>query len=310
MAVATVVLHGTRAAAQQAQGFNVERFYPSAPGAGWFVMDDLDIHGDVGGAMQVTAAYDRDPLLVGSGASRLAVVSDRAFANFGGSMWYKRWRFYLNFDLPAVVYGSSGVVGGYTFTAPNVDPTTLPDPVGDVRLGTDMRVFGDPHGPFRFGIGAQVFYPSGRSQDYDTDGTFHAMFRALFAGNTDHFTYAAHIGTHLRWFDESQTPGSPKGSELLYGIAAGPIMPIGTSSWALVVGPEIYGATALRAFFSPTSTALEGLLSARLEGTRDDTIQIRIKLGAGVGNGQFGAPEWRVLTSIEIFNHNHVEHAP
>jgi OOP family OmpA-OmpF porin len=308
LAALTVLLCAPVASAQQqAQGFNVERFYPSAPGAGWFVMDDLDIHGDVGGAMELTLAYDRNPLLVGSGPSRLAVVSDRAFANFGGSMWYKRWRFYLNFDLPAVVDGNSGVVSGYSFTGPNVDPSTLPDPIGDVRFGADMRVFGDPHGPFRFGLGAQFYYPSGRPQDYDTDGTFHAMFRALFAGSTEHFTYAAHVGTHLRWFDEAQTPGSPKGSELLFGIAAGPVMPIGVSNWALVVGPEIYGATSLRAFFAPGSTALEGLLSARLEGTRDDTIQMRIKLGGGVGNGQFGAPEWRVLVGIEMFNHNHVD---
>ena len=39
--------------------------------------------------------------------------------------------------------------------------------------------------------------------------------------------------------------------------------------------------------------------------TRDDAIQMRIKLGAGIGNGQFGAPEWRILAAIEMFNHNH-----
>ncbi len=136
-------------------------------------------------------------------------------------------------------------------------------------------------------------------------GTFHAMFRALFAGDVGHFTYAAHIGTHLRWFDDP-APGSPKGSELLFGVAAGPVGTV-SKNWALIVGPEIYGATALRGFFGGASTAIEGLLSARLEGTRDDAIQVRIKLGGGVGNGQFGAPEWRVLTSIEIFNHNHTQ---
>ncbi len=39
-----LVFGSSLAAAQQpAAGFAVERFYQSAPGAGWFVMDDLDI---------------------------------------------------------------------------------------------------------------------------------------------------------------------------------------------------------------------------------------------------------------------------
>ncbi len=270
-------------------------------------MDDLDIHGDVGGAMNLTLAFDKDPLLVGDGPNRFAVVSDRAFANFGGSMWYRRWRFYLNCDLPAVVDGTSSIASGYAFTGANVDPTTLPDPMGDVRFGTDMRVLGDAHGPFRFGIGAQAFYPSGRTQDYDTDGTFHAMLRALFAGDRGHLSYAAHVGTHLRWFNEPLTPGSPRGSELLFGIAAGASIPV-SKTWAVIVGPEVFGATALRSLFSPTATALEGLLSARLEGTRDDVFQLRIKLAAGVGNRDFGAPDWRILAGIEMFNHNHVGH--
>src|SRR5450631_1237874 len=182
-----VALYAPYAGAQQARGFNVERLYPSAPGAGWFVMDDLDVHGKVGGAMNLTLAYDHDPLQVGDGAHRIAVVSDRAFANFGGAFTFERFRFYLNFDLPFVVDGQSGVVGGYSFTGANVDPTTLPDPAGDVRFGTDVRLIGEPHGPFRLGLGTQFFYPSGRAQDYDTDGTFHAMFRTLFAGDTAHF---------------------------------------------------------------------------------------------------------------------------
>ncbi len=33
----------------QAQGFAVERFYPSAPGGGWMVMDDLSMRGRFGG---------------------------------------------------------------------------------------------------------------------------------------------------------------------------------------------------------------------------------------------------------------------
>src|SRR5260370_39812697 len=42
---------------QHPQGFAVERFYPSAPGGGWFVMDALDLRGGLGGALALTTGY-------------------------------------------------------------------------------------------------------------------------------------------------------------------------------------------------------------------------------------------------------------
>jgi hypothetical protein len=305
--VALLLLRPSTAHAQQAQGFNFERFYPSGAGAGWFVMDDLDIHGKVGGAMGLSLAYEHDPLVLSDGTNRVAVVTDRAYANFGAGFTYDRFRLHLDFDLPAVIDGQSGTLRGYQFTGPNVDPTTLPDPISDIRLGYDVRVVGDSHGPFRFGLGMQVFYPSGRQPDYDTDNTFRAMFRALFAGNVHAFTYAAHVGMHLRLRDDRPAPGGPMGPELLFGVAMGPRIDLTRAhDWALIVGPEVFGATALRSFFGPNATALEGLLTARLEGTHDEKMQVRLKVGTGFGSGTFGAPEWRIIAGIEIFNHNHI----
>ncbi len=46
-------------------------------------------------------------------------------------------------------------------------------------------------------------------------------------------------------------------------------------------------------------------MSARVEGTKDDGPQLRVKLGAGGGlDAQFGAPEWRVVFGIELFDHS------
>src|SRR3984957_8484784 len=49
-------------AQQQPSGFAVERLYQSAPGGGWFVMDDLDMTGRLGGAVSLTSGYARNPL--------------------------------------------------------------------------------------------------------------------------------------------------------------------------------------------------------------------------------------------------------
>src|SRR5271156_2642555 len=65
-------------AQQQAQGFDLERLYTSSPGGGWFVMDSLDMHGNLGGALSLVTSYARNPLRVTNGNQQLAVVSDEA----------------------------------------------------------------------------------------------------------------------------------------------------------------------------------------------------------------------------------------
>jgi hypothetical protein len=178
---ASAVAPPATAQPQQPQGFAVERFYPSAPGGGWFVMDDLDMRGGLGGAMAMTAGYARDPLQVGAGSQPLAVVSDQAFADFGFAATYDRFRLYLNMEAPLFARGESGTIGGYQFTAPcnpmpdpscalhHIDLGTNPDTLTDARVGMDARFVGDPKGPFRLGASGQVFFPEGSRTYYDSD---------------------------------------------------------------------------------------------------------------------------------------------
>jgi len=320
LAAASVV---SSARAQQ-QGFAVERLYPSAPGGGWLVMDALDMRGGLGGAMALTAGYARNPLQVGDGSQRLAVVSGDAFVDFGVAATYDRWRVYLNLDAPLLVEGQSGAVGSYQLAAPcnptadascalhHIDLGTNPDTVSDPRIGVDARLLGGPKSPFRLGAGAQLILAEGSRTYYDSDGTVRAMLRALFAGDVGLFTYAGQLGVHLRPLDDAPAPGSPQGSEFLFGAAGGASVPVGPGGGTkLVVGPEIFGATALRSFAGRTTTALEGLLSGRLEGTADDGPQLRVKLGAGAGiDPHFGAPDWRVVLAVEVFDHSTHRPAP
>ena len=293
-------------AQQQTQGFAVERYYPSAPGGGWLAMDTLDMHGGVGGAVALTGGYAYNPLVVADGARRVGVVTDQAFAAVGAAITYDRYRFYINFSHPLVISGTGGLVGAYSFTAPYVDAGKNPDLITDVRIGYDVRLVGHSDSAFRLGIGAQLYLPNGDRADYDTDDTFRAILRVLFAGDVGHYTYAGQLGWHIRPLDDSPTPGSPQGSELVFGAAAGPRLPIGFGgTHAIVVGPEIYGETAIQSFFGSNTTGLEALLSGRFEGTADDGSQLRIKLGIGGGlSAHFGAPEFRLAFGIELFDHN------
>jgi hypothetical protein len=284
----------------------VERLYPSAPGAGWFVMDDLGMHGGLGGVMALTVGYAHDPLRVQSsgGSQHLAVVSDQTTTDFGFAATYERWRFYLNLDTPIATAGQSGAVGANTFSAPHLDLGSFPDTLSDARLGVDVRLVGHADSSFRLGAGAQLLVPNGNRSDYDTDDTFRAMLRALFAGGSGAFTYAGQLGVHIRPLDDAPVPGSPQGSELLFGFAAGPKFPIEGTATTVVVGPEFFGATAFKSLFGSSTTAFEGLFSARLEGTREKGPHVRLKLGMGGGiDARFGAPEWRFVFGIEVYDH-------
>jgi hypothetical protein len=83
-------------AQQQAAGFALERLYQSAPGGGWFVMDDLDISGRLGGVVSLTSGYARNPLVITGpdGKQKLAVVSEEAFLDIGAAITYDRLRGY------------------------------------------------------------------------------------------------------------------------------------------------------------------------------------------------------------------------
>jgi hypothetical protein len=288
-------------AQQQAQGFNFERLYTSAPGGGWIVMDTLDMHGGFGGAAELTTDAEHNPLVVQAGGQNLAVISTAVNVDFGLAATYDRYRVYASFTMPTNLTGTSGTVGGYTYTTPNITLGADPDSVADIRLGFDARLLGDAQSPFRLGAGAQLFIPNDLRADYDTDGTFRAMGRLLFAGDQGRFTYAGQAGVHIRPLNDSPIPGSPQGSEFLFGIAGGVKILVRPTS-QFVVGSEFYGASAFQSFMQAAATDKEWLVSTRFEGTGDKGRQARVKLGVGRGiNPQFGAPTWRVVVGVELF---------
>lgn len=302
-----------RASAQTAlptpRGFGVERFYASAPGGGWMVMDDLDLKGKLGGAIEVTSGYAYNPLRIATsdGSQRADVVRHEAFADVGAAVTYDRYRLYFNVSGPLVIAGQGGVVGAFDYHGPSVDLGSNPDTVSDVRIGFDARLFGETDAPFRLGAGAQLFVPSGGvapgdPPEYVTDDTYRAMIRVLAAGDVGSFRYAAQLGVHIRPLDDPSTPGSPLGSELLFGAAAGPKLSLDGGRAAFIVGPELYGETAFRSFFRASTTGLEGILTGRIEGTAEKGPNLRVKLGVGGGlDANFGAPEFRAVVALEVF---------
>jgi hypothetical protein len=234
------------------------------------------------------------------GTARLTLVSDEAFVDIGIAVTYDRYRVYLNLPVPVLVTGMSGTVGPYRLSAPSVNIATNPDSIADSRVGFDTRLIGKPGSALRLGVSAQVIFPSGDRADYVTDRRYRGMFRLLAAGDAGRFSYAGQFGLHIRPLDQSPAPGGPSGDEFLFGAGAGRRFAV-RSGWAVVVGPEFFGETAVRSSISG-QTGVEGLLTGRLEGTGDGR-HLRFKMGIGHGVVQhFGAPEWRILCGVELFD--------
>jgi hypothetical protein len=263
-------------------------------------MDDLNIDGGWGATVAITSAYAHKPFEVVSpdGAQRVAVVSDEAFLDVGVATTYRRFRAYVNFPIPLLITGQNGTVGSLELVAPDVTVGTNPDSIVDPRIGFDIRVFGEPRDALRLGIGAQFIFPSGRREDYVTDGTARAMVRLLAAGDRGTFSYAGQIGLHVRPLDDSPEPGGPTGNELLFGASAGRAFSVGTD-WSAIIGPEVYGQTPFQSS-TAGNTGVETLVTTRFERVGTGR-SFRLKIGIGAGLNQHGgAPQWRLVVGAEI----------
>ncbi len=290
-AIACVGVAGlARDARAQAQGFAVDQFEPSERGSDWFSVESLDLRGTVRPAIGVVMDGAYRPLVIDSGGKlEESVIRDQVFGNVGASLVL--WdRLRLGFNLPVAVFqdGSEGVIGGVTY-APPKSPS-----VGDLRLGTDLRLAGTYGDPFTLAIGARVYVPTGQRDNYTGDGVARLDGRLEAAGDLGFFTYAARVGAEYRSLDDTLA-GNPLGSQALFGAAMG----FRVLHRALVFGPEVYGSTIISnggAVFATRSTPVDGILGAHYTFLRD------FRLGAGGGTGLtrgLGSPAARWMASFE-----------
>ena len=290
-ATATLTFTGlARDARAQARGFAVDPFDPSERGSDWFSVESLDLRGKVRPAIGVVMDGAYRPLVIDSdGKLEESVIRNQIVGHVGASL-VLRDRLRLGFDLPVAVFqdGNQGIIGGVTY-APPKSPS-----VGDLRLGTDLRLAGAYGDPFTLAIGARVYVPTGQRDNYTGDGSARIDGRLEAAGDLGIFTYAARVGAEYRALEDTLA-GNPLGSQVLFGAAMG----FRLANRALVIGPEVYGSTnvsASGAFFAKTSTPVDGILGAHY------TFLRNFRIGAGGGTGLtrgLGSPEARWLASLE-----------
>jgi OOP family OmpA-OmpF porin len=292
--IAATVFAASAAHAQTtptARGFSVNHFDPASTGSEWFVLDTLDLRGNLRPALGIVGEWAYRPLVLQSNGSdqvKASIVRDQAFLHLGGSLVL--WdRLRVGASLPVMVYadGHSFTAGGTTYA-----PPTHEAGLGDLRLDADVRLAGKYRDAATLALGATVALPTGLRDSYAGDGNVTVQPHAIVAGDVSVFTYSARLGIELRGISEDYA-GSHVGSTLAYGAAAG----LRLASGKLVVGPEVFGHSGVTngSFFTLRATPVEGLLGAHY--TAGD-----FRGGAGVSTGLsegFGTPVFRGIVSLE-----------
>ncbi len=290
MLAVAVALVAPASIAQSGAGFAIDRFEPAERGAQHFVVDSLDLRAGSAGASAVFD-YAYKPLVVydSAGAERLALVRHQAIVHLGGALVIAG-RLRLGLDAPVAVYqdGERAVAYGVTLS-----PATAPA-FGDLRLAADVRITGEHGGPFSLALGVRGWLPTGVRTQFTGDGSARLAPQVLAAGTLDVLVWAARIALVYRSRDDRYA-GQTLGSELFAAAGVG----LRTRDGRLVVGPELYAASALRKgaeLLGAAETPAEWLLGAHYDVARN------VRAGAGVGGGLgrgYGTPVLRGLASLE-----------
>jgi OmpA-OmpF porin, OOP family len=275
-------------AAPQA-GYAVDHFETSERGSEWFALDSLDIRGHGRSALGVVTSWGYRPLVVYSGDKvGDSIVRNQIIANAGASFTLAD-RVRLGFNVPLQLFadGHTGFVGTTAFKPPADEIG-----VGDMRVSTDVRVFGNHGDAFVAGVGASLWIPSGDPASYTGDGKVRVGPRVQVAGDVGDFAYAARVGFLYRARDEAFVEGAI-GSEVNGGVSAG----YRFLDKKLLVGPELLASSVVSrsATKGETLTPVEVLL-----GLHYAIGEFRIGAGGGIGLTKgYGAPAGRGILSLE-----------
>src|SRR5688572_18028686 len=122
------------------QGFALNRFEPAEGDSDWFAMQSLDLRGHGRWATGIVGDWSHRPLVLydAQGNEVQALLRDQLYAYLGASVvLWDRVRVGASFPLVLMSDGDAAQPGAPTL------PVSSGTNVGDLRLGADVRVFGE-----------------------------------------------------------------------------------------------------------------------------------------------------------------------
>jgi OmpA-OmpF porin, OOP family len=280
-----------RAQTTTATGFADDRFEPAGGGSEWFSLESVDFRGNWRPAAGLAADLALRPLVVydRTGHEVAPLISQQTLVHADVALVLSgRLRVDLNAPVSVFHDGTSTSLGAVSY----VPPTN--EPLGDLRLGADVRLFGEAHESITLAVGAQIFFPTGHQSAFTSDGGLRFWPRILLAGEVGPLVWAARLGYHYRpplaKCGCSLQPTSELTGALALGVRVVP---------TVLLGAEVYGSTPAQGgeFAKSVASPIEGLLGAHFAVTPDWTLGV----GAAPGTDGVGSPSWRFVAGIQFF---------
>lgn len=282
-------------------GIAADRLEPTPPGDPFFGVPSPFVGGRATPRVSLLFDYAHRPLVLSSGsAGSNAIIGSQSFVRVGFSFAIVD-RLLLSLELPIALFQS-----GDAPTSPN---TTImyklpesPIPggkvpfrpaVGDLRLGTRVRVFGEEADPFQIAMGYYLHIPSFMASSILREPSVRHSPHVTIGGRYELLVWSAAVGAVLRGGDVPST--------ITYGAGAafvleGGRLNLGAELFAITpvragVIPVAAGSGPIEALTRPATTGAELLFDARV---RAGPMVLGASAGPGFG-GAPGTPAYRVL---------------
>ncbi len=281
----------------QNQGFQINRYEPTAAGEWSFWVDHPWYSSTRYFAAGVTLNYAHNPLVFGTISSdgkftqQTSVIEHQflGHVDLAGSFLD---RVLITASLPIVFLEKGTPVSS---VGPGDQVT-----VGDPRLGVMIRLFGQPYrSAFSMSIGGEVWFPLRRFTDSlpatASDKEFRGLPKIVLGGLASKIMWSFTGGVMIR--PEAILGNGILGASADYELQLGAAIAYANTNLRLAIGPEFIAATALRGSnaFKVDGTSIEALLGVHYNIAK----VLQLSVGGGVGIlRQPGTPDGRVLLRL------------
>jgi OOP family OmpA-OmpF porin len=280
------------AAAQEA-GYAASVFEPSERGSDWFANESNDYRGKLRLALGVVGDYGYRSVIGSRNTDhsiRASLLRNQVLVHAGFSLVIvDRLRLSLSLPVQLYAFGHPATRNGVSYL-----PPVHQQGVGDIRTSLDLRIAGEYGDPLSLAVGASLFIPVGRRDDFTGDDVTRFTPHLDIAGDAGAFAYAVRGGYELRKQGITYID-TRLGNTITFGGAVG----VRFADKRVLIGPELYGRTGISdSTKHKHDTPIEILMGAHVKLASG----FRVNAGAGtaVDHG-FGAARFRGLLGLEWF---------
>lgn len=280
------LLGAASAEAQETAAVDLPKFNPSVAGDRFFGVPSPYAAGEATFHAMALLDYAREPLVLvrdanGETSDIGAIVSDQMFVHVGLNFSIIN-RIAINADMPFAVLsqGDAPTGGGLEFGEPSGAA------LGDLRLGARVRIFGEYHDPFQFGVGGYVWLPTGSDTSYVSDASVRGQPQLLLGGRADRFIWSVMAGPSFRSPTDLSTV--QMGHQMNWGAGVGVLL---LEDRILQLGAETAGGVDVETPDGRTTNA-ELLAGAKFRIPTAEFLELGLAAGPGLTTG-IGTPSFR-----------------